>query len=403
MTASFPLHAEKKAFIVGINLYENLGEGKKLERAVSDADSIAETLKNLDYKIAEEIDSENARKFRNTTRSEFNEIWQYFLESISKDDTVVFYFAGHGIEIEGHNFLIPSDVPFMKYGRQEQIKRESLSFYEIAEDLRERKPENAIFILDACRDNPFVPPQYRNISIANSGLLSNRTPQGQFIIYAAGDKQVALDKLSDDDDDPNSVFTRVLLDHISSKIDLVSLARTVREDVQALAEEHDEFQRPSYYDNLSGEFCFPGCVKPSLSDDVTASIDVPSPTNPTTTWADTIATGTLITESVLDNAVLGVECRKSSDRGCTAHAEDCYVAPSNFRIVENSISNGVISNFWGKNPTCGVPRVSKLDDSGKPIGFCATHHVESGSGVANLGKVAYVSCEYQIELTAIPL
>jgi uncharacterized caspase-like protein len=139
-------HAEKRiAFVVGIDKYDNLAPQQLLQRAVNDARSVVAALAPLGFEV---VSAENVG------RAIFNEQWQKFLEKINPGDTAAVYFSGHGVEIEGLNFLLPRDVPNIGFARQEQLKRESLSVSELLLDLRKRKPQVTLLILDACRDNP---------------------------------------------------------------------------------------------------------------------------------------------------------------------------------------------------------------------------------------------------------
>lgn len=91
-----PAEAKRIALVVGINKYDNLPERQQLQRAINDSESIARTLKELKFEVVNGVDA---------TRQGFNSLWQRFLDQIDPEDTVTFYFAGHGVEIEGLNFL----------------------------------------------------------------------------------------------------------------------------------------------------------------------------------------------------------------------------------------------------------------------------------------------------------
>ena len=141
--------AEKRiAFVVGIDKYDNLGPQQQLQRAVNDARSISAALAPLGFEV---VSAENVG------RATFNAQWQKFLDKINPGDTAAVYFSGHGVEIEGLNFLLPRDVPNISFGRQEQLKRESLSVSELLLDLRKRKPQVTLLILDACREQSARP------------------------------------------------------------------------------------------------------------------------------------------------------------------------------------------------------------------------------------------------------
>jgi hypothetical protein len=84
-------------------------------------------------------------------------------------------------------------------------------------------------------------------------LRRESPPSGTFALYSAGRGEAALDRLSDDDRNPNSVFTRVLLPALArSDLDLPALAVEVREEVTRLTQTVNHAQRPAYYDETSG-------------------------------------------------------------------------------------------------------------------------------------------------------
>ena len=125
------LAQKRVAFVVGTDKYDNLDKTRQLQRAVNDARAVGAAFKALGFEV---IAAENL------TRGQFNDQLQKFLDKLKAGDTAAIYYAGHGVEIEGLNFLLPRDIPDIKFGRQEQIKRESLSVAELLLDLRGRNP-----------------------------------------------------------------------------------------------------------------------------------------------------------------------------------------------------------------------------------------------------------------------
>lgn len=253
--------ADKRvALVVGIDRYDNLPAAQQLQRAVSDARAVAATLQELGYELI------GGKAGENVSRAEFNALWQKLLDRVETGDTVAVYFSGHGVEIEGLNFLIPRDIPAVSYGRQEQIKRESLSVFEFLLDLRKRKPGVSLVILDACRDHPLVPEGERSTAGAKGGLAKMDAPVGTFVMYAAGAGETALDRLPGSDPDRNSVYTRKLLPLLKTKgLPLTDLARKLRAEVHALAASVPHPQTPAYYDGVLGEFCVAGCDKSEVA------------------------------------------------------------------------------------------------------------------------------------------
>ena len=127
---------------------------------------------------------------------------------LAPGDEVAIFFSGHGVAV-GASILIPRNVPAVASGETRRLKNESLSL-RIRRDLAAYGPKLSLFILDACRDNPFTDGRGRSIGGAK-GLVPVQAEQGSFIMFAAGAREMALDRLSDTDDDPNSVYTRKLL------------------------------------------------------------------------------------------------------------------------------------------------------------------------------------------------
>lgn len=172
---------------VGIDIYDALAADKQLSNAVTDARLVAEELKRAGYEVPE-----NAI---NITRAQFYATWQSFLDRVEMGDTVVVFLSGHGVEIEGKNFVLPRDVPYIRFDRQKEIKYKSISITQLLLDLREREPQRIIVIVDACRDNPFVPAEYSCLGSGARGLAAMDPAAGEFIMYSAGAGETALDRL----------------------------------------------------------------------------------------------------------------------------------------------------------------------------------------------------------------
>jgi hypothetical protein len=241
--------AKRVAFVIGIDQYDNLEPRQQLKKAVGDASAVGETFKTLGYDVIET---------NNVSRLDFLRQWQGFLNRIEPGDEVGFYFAGHGVEIGGLNFLLPRDVPRIASGEEEVLKASALSFSSLLEQVRDRNPRMSLYIIDACRDNPFVDGRGRSIG-GTRGLTLVKPPSGTFIMFSAGAGETALDRLSESDPNPNSIYTRTLLPLLKSPGVITDIARKVRRDVRDLASTANHVQTPAYYDEVIGEFCLAGC------------------------------------------------------------------------------------------------------------------------------------------------
>jgi hypothetical protein len=173
---------------------------------------------------------------------------------IKPGDEALFYFAGHGVEIAGRNYLLPADAPAAKPGEEAFLTAESLAADDVVYTLQERGAAITVLILDACRDNPFPREGTRSAGSAR-GLAPIAPPEGSFILFSAGAGQTALDRLGGSDRDPNSVFTRSLLPLLTRPdLSLPELARLLRGEVEATAATIGHKQRPAYYDELTGDY-----------------------------------------------------------------------------------------------------------------------------------------------------
>jgi hypothetical protein len=246
-----PAWAEKRvAIAIGIDAYENLKADQQLRKAVNDSRSAGDALSAVGFEV---IRAENVR------RLEFNRVWQRFLNRIDPGDTVAVYFAGHGVEIAGSNFLLARDVPQVANGEEDLLKGEAIGLSRLLDDLRGRRPKVSVLILDACRDNPFPQPGGRSVG-GSRGLTRVEAPEGTFVMFSAGAGEAALDRLSDADGDSNSVYTRRLIPLITQPgLSLPDLAQEVRRQVRELAASVRHRQTPAYYDEVVGRFCLANC------------------------------------------------------------------------------------------------------------------------------------------------
>ena len=245
-----PVLAEKRvAFVVGIDKYDNLSKDAQLDKARSDARAVARLLEDLGFDLIAKED---------VTRSAFNSHWQDFLNKLTPGDTAAFYFAGHGVEFGGRTYLLPRDVPSLKPGRDELLRREALSLQEFLADLKERGTRLNLVILDACRENPFEQVAGRSVG-GRRGLAITEPPEGTFIMYSAGTGETALDVLDETDRDPNSVYTRHLLPLLRTPgLSLTEVAEQVRVSVRGMAATVQHRQTPAYYNQVLGRVCLAG-------------------------------------------------------------------------------------------------------------------------------------------------
>lgn len=244
-------HAEKRvALVIGNNDYKNV---PKLQKAVNDARTMGDTLKQLGFSVM---------VAENQTRQAFSQTLLAFDKAVEKGDTAFFFYAGHGFEIAGQNFLLPTDVPAASEGQEELVRDASILADRIIERLQNKGARTAILVFDACRNNPFERSGTR--AVAGGGGLAPMTqlPEGVFSIFSAGPRQTALDRLSNNDENPNSVFTRTFSRELTQPgANLVQVAQRTRRLVSEMAETVRHKQIPVYFDQMVDDVFLNGVAK----------------------------------------------------------------------------------------------------------------------------------------------
>jgi predicted metalloprotease len=237
-------HAEKRvALVIGNDRYANLPADQQLRKAVNDARAVGDALGRIGFDV---IRGENLGRL--ALLAKFDELTQ----RLEPGDTAFFFFAGHGVAVNGGNYILPTDVPNVGPGQDTLLARVALGETDIVGDLQGRGVRVAIVVLDACRNNPFKKPGVRGVG-GERGLTRIEPVRGVFSIYSAGIGQTALDRLGDADANPNSVFTRVFVPAIGKPgLSLGDLAVEVREEVARLALTVSHDQLPAYYDQTAG-------------------------------------------------------------------------------------------------------------------------------------------------------
>ena len=174
----------------------------------------------------------------------------------ARDHSVrLFYFAGHGLQIRGRNYLVPVDV---EIGSEDELARMSVDVGDLLERLGELRDGVNILILDACRNNPFINQpavdadgrRFRTRAPRAVGLAGVDAPKGSFVAYSTAPGTVAIDSGSQS----NSVYTRHLLDHMGTPgLPIELMFKKVRAGV---VRETQKLQVPWESSSLTGDFCF---------------------------------------------------------------------------------------------------------------------------------------------------
>lgn len=246
-----PAMAQKRvALVIGNDAYANVAP---LRKAGNDAERMAKTLKGLGFQVFAATNQDRRGMSSNLTA---------FERALGQGDTAFFFFAGHGFQIKGENYLLPTDVPMALEGEEEKIHENAFLARRIMERIRNKGVRTTVLVLDACRNNPFERAGTR--SVRGGGGLAAMSEEGAFIIYSASENQTALDYTSEDDKDPNSVFTRFFVKELETPgLSLVQVAKRTQASVTALARKVKHNQRPAYYDEIVGDVVLNGALDPA--------------------------------------------------------------------------------------------------------------------------------------------
>lgn len=241
---SFAQAADRLAFVVGVDSYPNLGAAAKLERPAADASAVAAALEDVGFRVT--------RLSGAVTQEDLLRRFGIFTETIRAGDMALVYFAGHGIALQGTNYLLPSDIPAIEPGQEMLARSRALAETDLSSALREHGARVVVMVLDACRDNPFPKSGARSVG-QSRGLARAEPADGVFSIYAASAGQQALDRLPGPDTNPNSVFTRIFVTQLKRRdLNLIDLGESVRDEVSKLAETVPYRQVPAYYNEVRG-------------------------------------------------------------------------------------------------------------------------------------------------------
>jgi formylglycine-generating enzyme required for sulfatase activity len=237
-------HAEKRiALVIGNDRYANLSANEQLQKAVNDARAVGGALRQIGFDV---ISGENLG--RQALLARLDEAAQ----RLTTGDTAFFFFSGHGVAVNGANYVLPADVPAIGSGQIASLTGAAIKEEDITDRFLSAGARVTVLVLDACRTNPFAPGGGKGIGIAK-GLVPPPQVKGVFSLYAAGSGQEALDRLYDGDPSQNSVFSRVLVPALTRPgVDLTALAFDVREEVARIAGTAGHDQRPAYYDETIG-------------------------------------------------------------------------------------------------------------------------------------------------------
>jgi tetratricopeptide (TPR) repeat protein len=238
LTALVPaLHAQETGKRVALIIGNDAYSISPLKNAVNDARAMDKALKTAGFQT---IILENAKE------ADMDRVIGEFLDKLGPDDTALFFFAGHGVQIESENFLVPVD--FVPVATISAAKFACVSVARVFDELKRKRAKRNIVILDACRSNP-VAAKYS----LEAGLAKPQdAPKETFIAFSTGPGQTA----TDNPDGRNSWFTEALADYISQPALTVEINEVFTRVKKRVSDATEGRQTPWTTANLTTRFYF---------------------------------------------------------------------------------------------------------------------------------------------------
>jgi hypothetical protein len=210
--------SDRVALVIGNGAYTS---ANRLPNPPNDAADMAHALRDIGFDVVEGIDLDR-RGMEDKIRA--------FGDRLGTATTALFFYAGHGLQVAGRNYLVPTDAKLQKAG---DLPLDTIDVQVVLQQMESRPRVNLVF-LDACRDNPLARSFASTLGTSRSvavgqGLASIQSAVGTMIAFATQPDAVALDGSG-----RNSPFTAALLKHIREPgVDIAVMMRRVRTDVLA--------------------------------------------------------------------------------------------------------------------------------------------------------------------------
>ncbi|CAN7366713.1 caspase family protein [Massilia sp. LjRoot122] len=243
------LQAETRVALVIGNA--NYAKALPLKNSGNDATDMCVALKKLGFEVICKLDIATKRDFKDA-------IFE-FTGKINQRSVALFYFAGHGLQVDGINYLLPVKADLRT---KSDIEDESIQMNYLMRELEARQAALNIFFLDACRNSPFDNPIRGYVPMM--GLASQLfAPRNSVIAMSTGSGQLSLDG-----DGRNGTFTKNLLQNIETPHQTIEdMLKTVSSGTRVDASRVRRQQDPQITMSFTQKFCMAGCTAAPLRSD----------------------------------------------------------------------------------------------------------------------------------------
>lgn len=229
LTANTGTKGKRIALVIGNADYQST----PLRNPVNDAQSMARALRGVGFEVME---------YTNATQETMETAITQFGNKIKRGGIGLFYFAGHGLQVKGENYLIPLKA---KIDKEQQVKYRSVNLGLVLAEMDAASNPMNIVILDACRNNPFK----RSFRSVTRGLASTTAPTGTFIAYATAPGSVAADG-----EGANGLYTQELLKKL--KVPGLTIEQVFKKVRASVLQKTSGKQTPWENSSIIGDFYF---------------------------------------------------------------------------------------------------------------------------------------------------
>lgn len=228
---------QRVALVIGNSNYVS----SPLKNPANDARVMAASLRRLGFEVVEKT---------NLGYADMNEVVELFGNRLKSGGVALFYYAGHGMQVNGNNYLIPTDA---RINAESEVRYKAVDAGLVLSKMEQAKSDVNIVVLDACRDNPFA----RSFRSSASGLASMEAPNGTFIAYATAPGKTAADGSGS-----NGLYTQELIKVLETP--WLKLEDIFKRTSRAVKEQSANKQSPWVASNFDGDFWFVPPTKAEL-------------------------------------------------------------------------------------------------------------------------------------------
>lgn len=340
-----PVYAQagRVALVIGNGSYDRIDS---LKNPTNDSGDMAATLKRLGFKVYPYANAD--RKTMRRAIDEFN-------GAIQGAEIALFYYAGHGVQLDGENYLVPVDAEVTVAG---DVPDECIPLSRITARMDEDKAGTNIIILDACRNNPFMA---MSRGMERGLAVIGKKPPESIILYATAENAAAEDGAG-----RNGIFTAALLENIEKRESFTDLMLDVRKQVATAT---DGRQKPAEYNSLTHKVYLAGEKKEQAQLSEPGPERQPAASGESTWGTVTVATGSMSLTVADRGTVLFQNVSKDLPAGSSVNIAG--IAPGKYPIAityaDGKTETQNVDISAGRNSAVSFTYVAPAAKSGQSI------------------------------------